>query len=234
MRVLAIIPARSGSKGVPGKNWRVFDGKPLISYTIESALKSELISEIVVSSNADEVINLVSDLSEIKLHKRSDLLSTDESPIAETILDILSQQEVMPEYLCLLQPTSPLRTSKQIDKAINLLQKSTFHNSLISMVRMDDIHPARMYRFDEEKNTVKPIIDFQKENRRQELSPVFFRNGAIYITRLSAFLKSHSFMADPILPYEMPYLSWLNIDHMRDAIIAEALIRNWKKDQELS
>lgn len=100
------------------------------------------------------------------------------------------------------------------------------------MVRMDDIHPARMYRFDEEKNEVKPIIDFQNENRRQELSPVFFRNGAIYITRLSAFLKSHSFMTDPILPYEMPYLSWLNIDNTRDAVIAEALIKNWKKDQE--
>jgi len=231
MSVLAIIPARYGSKGVPGKNWRVFDGKPLISYTIESALKSEFISEIVVSSNADEVINLVSDFSEIKLHKRSHLLSTDESPIADTVLDILSQQEVIPEYLCLLQPTSPLRTSKQIDKAIELLQKSTFHNSLISMVRMDDIHPARMYWFHEEKNEVKPIIDFQKESRRQELSPVFFRNGAIYITRLSAFLKSHSFMTDPILPYEMPYLSWLNIDHMRDALIADTLIKNWKKDQ---
>lgn len=231
MSVLAIIPARSGSKGVPGKNWMVLDGKPLISYAIESAQQSELITDIVVSSNAVEIINLVSNYRELKLHKRSGLLSTDESPIEDTILDILSQQEVMPEYLCLLQPTSPLRTGKQIDNAIEHLQKSNFHNSLISMVRMEDIHPARMYWFNKSNNEVRPIIDRQKEKRRQELDPVFFRNGALYITRLSAFLKSHSFMTDPILPFEMPYLSWLNIDHMRDAVIADALIRNWRNEE---
>ena len=92
MKVLAIIPARSGSKGIPGKNWKKFDGKPLIQYSIDSAIKSCYINEIIVSTDSSKIVEIISHNSLVKIHKRSKILSTDSSPVGDTILNVLSLQ----------------------------------------------------------------------------------------------------------------------------------------------
>lgn len=228
MKVLAVIPGRAGSKGVPGKNSKVFDGKPLISYAIEAALESKLITDIVVSSDGEEILRIASLYELVKLHNRRKDLATDSSPIGDTLVEIINQFEEHPEFIVLLQPTSPLRTGRQIDEAIGLLFTASNCNSVISVVRMDDVHPARMYWMENEIQPMKPIIQEFETARRQDIPAAFYRNGAIYVTRVSKFLETKSVMTSPSCGYEMSGQTWLNIDDKRDMVIAESLIKAWK------
>lgn len=230
MKVLAIIPARSGSKGIPGKNWKKFDGKPLIQYSIDSAIKSCYINEIIVSTDSSKIVEIISHNSLVKIHKRSKILSTDSSPVGDTILNVLSLQAKKPEFIILLQPTSPLRTGKQIDKALELLFHNHHLNSIISVIKMDDIHPARMYWQKHNDIVLDPILPKSETSMRQNIKPAFYRNGAIYIVRTEAFLKTKKLMCHPSGSFIMDNKYWLNIDDERDMIIAESLIKNWKSE----
>jgi len=225
MKVIAIIPARGGSKGVPGKNKKIIDGRSLIAYTINAALQSNLLSEIWVSSDDEDIIKIAGEYSTIKIHERSGALATDQSPVADTVKEIIRQTDC--DAVMLLQPTAPIRTGDDIDTAIGLLSASEETNSVISVVAMNDIHPARMYW--KKENHLAPILAEFEQARRQDIPPAYYRNGSIYLVRRDAFEKQHSLMVKPITPYIMP-LDWLlNIDEPRDMIIAEALIPAWKK-----
>ena len=225
MKVIAIIPARGGSKGVPGKNKKIIDGKPLISYTIEAALQSKLLSQTWVSSDDPEIINIARKHTGIQIHERDSLLATDQSPVADTVKEIIKQTDC--DAVMLLQPTAPIRTSENIDEAIMLLVAAGNTNSVISVVAMNDIHPARMYW--KKDDTLVSILPEFEQSRRQDIPPAYYRNGSIYLVRRNAFEQEHSLMIKPITPYIMP-LDWLlNIDEPRDMIIADALIPAWKK-----
>lgn len=228
MKVLAVIPGRAGSKGVPGKNSNILDGKPLICYSIEAALESKLITDIVVSSDGEDILNIAESYDSVYCHSRTSDLATDSSPIGDTLVEIINQFEERPEFIVLLQPTSPLRAGRQIDEAIGLLSKTPNCNSVISVIRMDDVHPARMYWIESQAQTLKPIIQEFETARRQDIPPAFYRNGAIYVTRVPQFLESRSVMTGPSCGYEMSGQTWLNIDDKRDVIIAEPLIKAWK------
>jgi len=225
MRTIAIIPARGGSKGVPGKNKQLIDGKPLIAYTIEAALESELLLQVWVSSDDPQIIDIAKQYPKVLIHERDGALATDQSPVADTVKEIIKMADC--DAVMLLQPTAPIRTSKNIDEAIGLLQQSAEINSVISVVAMNDIHPARMYWKKDE--TLVSILSEFEQARRQDIPPAYYRNGSIYLVRRSAFEQAHSLMIKPIVPYIMP-LDWLlNIDEPRDMIIAAALIPAWKK-----
>ena len=225
MKTSAIIPARGGSKGVPGKNKKPVDGKPLISYTIEAALQSQLLSQVWVSSDDPEIIELAKKYPAVQIHNRNESLATDQSPVADTVKEIIKQTDC--DAVMLLQPTAPIRTGKNIDEAIGLLDASATMNSVISVVAMNDIHPARMYW--NKEDILSSILPEFEQARRQDIPPAYYRNGSIYLVRRTAFEQQHSLMIKPIMPYIMP-LDWLlNIDEPRDMIIAEALIPAWKK-----
>ncbi len=225
MKIIAIIPARGGSKGVPGKNKKHVDGKPLISYSIETALQSKQLAGIWVSSDDPEILQLAGSFPGILLHQREEAIAGDNSPVAETVNAIIRQSGC--DAIMLLQPTAPIRTSENIDEAIRLLDTNKQINSVISVVAMNDIHPARMY-WKENGQLISILPEFELV-RRQEIPPAYYRNGSIYLVRREAFEKEQSLMVKPTLPYEMP-LNWLlNIDEPRDMIIAEALIPAWKK-----
>jgi CMP-N,N'-diacetyllegionaminic acid synthase len=224
MKIIAIIPARGGSKGVPGKNKMPVDGKPLITYSIDAALQSKLLAEIWVSSNDPEVLQLAGGFPEVKIHEREEAIAGDNSPVADTVDAIIKQSGC--DAIMLLQPTAPIRTSENIDEAIRLLEANNHINSVISVVAMNDIHPARMY-WKDNGQLISILPEFELV-RRQDIPPAYYRNGSIYLVRREAFEMQHSLMVKPTLPYEMP-LNWLlNIDESRDMIIAEALIPAWK------
>lgn len=229
MKVLAIIPARKGSKGVPGKNKAQILGKPLITYTIEAARKSELITDICVSTDDEFIHELTNNYRDIKLHKRDESLASDKSPIVDTVVEILNWIGSEYDAIMVLQPTSPLRTSNNIDESIKLLESQEKTNCVISVCEMQDVHPARMYWLDGgHLNSILP--EFQTV-RRQEIPSAYYRNGSIYIVRAESFLKKNSFMIPPITPYVMP-TSWLvNIDEPHDLIIAEALMDKFMKGE---
>lgn len=235
MKIFSIIPARGGSKGIPGKNIKNILGKPLICYSIEAALESKEIGKIIVSSDSEDILEIAQSYSEIILHKRPVDLATDNSPVTLTVQNILDQYqdqlliEKNHDAVMLLQPTAPIRTGSQIDDAINLFRENSRFNSLISVCEMDDVHPARMYW--KEQNQIVPILKEYEETRRQEIPTVWFRNGSIYLTRIKTFQENKSLMAKPTMGFPMPASQLLNLDDTRDLVIAEALIKAWKNGQ---
>ncbi len=231
MKVVGIIPARGGSKGIPGKNIKKILGKPLLCYTIEAALSSKMIDKIYVSSDYDEILEVANEYKGIDLHKRAKTLATDTSSVTETIFDIINKTKERFDIIALLQPTSPIRTGKQIDEAILLLKENDTANSIVSVVGMDDTHPARMYW--KVGGILQPIMPDLENKRRQDIPVAYYRNGSIYAVKSEAFLREGTIMAKPMLSYEMPISQLLNIDIPRDVIAAEALINAWQNGELL-
>jgi CMP-N,N'-diacetyllegionaminic acid synthase len=226
---LIIIPARGGSKGVPGKNSMEFDGKPLITYSIECALELKNDFHIVVSSDDSEIQAIARSFTEVIIHERSAEIAKDDSPITETITAILMDFEaknINPDKTVILQPTSPIRTKEQVMSCIEILDKKTDLNCVISVVSMDDIHPARMYWQTSEFEMQSILPEFE-QTRRQEIPPALYRNGSIYAFRTSEYKIQKKVMMHPAAPLIMP-LNWLlNIDSPRDVLIAKAILPAW-------
>lgn len=230
MKILAIIPARGGSKGVKDKNIRLVDSKPLIQYTIDAALESTLLYKVVVDTDSERIAKVANCNNNIEVLMRPAELAQDESdivPVALRILNYFTDQKEAFDVLVLLQPTSPIKTGKQIDEAIQLLLADSITEATISVVSMEDIHPARMYYLNEQ-NQLIPLNKDLETKRRQELEPVYYRNGCIYAIKTKALLEQKTFMPLNKKAYIMPS-EWLaNIDDERDLIIAEALVKAWK------
>ena len=222
MRVLGIIPARKGSKGLPGKNTKLLDGIPLIEYTISSALSSSELSGLVVSSD-DEIVISLSAQRKVRAIARPSSLSGDSVPMIDVLLHTLSVIEENYDAVMVLQPTSPLRASNDIDSSINLFKNSRA-SSLVSVYKVDDHHPARMYKLVDGK--LSTLDSELKAVNRQELPDIYHRNGAIYISKIDSMIKSHSILCNHPTPYVMPIEKSVNIDNNLDFRVAEILIKD--------
>lgn len=225
MRTLGIIPARAGSKGVPQKNIRVVGGYPLIYYSIWAARLSHLLSYFVVSTD-DEKIAAIAEKYNAKVIMRPPELATDECPLVPVIQHSLKNIEKQTKeefkYIVVLQPTSPLRTSEDIDNSIDLLRKKRA-DSVISVYQVTDNHPARMYKI-----VRKRLVPYEKEPHerlRQSLPKVYHRNGAIYACRRSLIKEWGILIGARPCPYVMPKVRSINIDDELDLIIADVLIQ---------
>jgi len=228
MRVLAIIPARKGSKGVPGKNIQPIAGKPLIGYTIETAVQCNALTNIVISTD-DEAIWAYAANYNVTMHKRDASLATDASPVVLTVVEVIrfAEQQFDTQYdaVMILQPTAPLRETWHITEAIQRLEDNPAVDCLISVVKAGDLHPARMYNID----GTGIMHSLQPENEhvnRQQLPPVFLRNGSIYLTRRNALLQQQKIMLSPALAYVMDAKYHLNIDEPKDMLLAKAIVEN--------
>ena len=228
MRVLGIIPARGGSKGVPGKNILEFDGKPLIAYAVETGQESKLLSELVVSTE-DEEISRVSGKYNCRVIKRPEEFASDTSNVVETALDLLQKLEAENNFfdaVLLLQPTAPLRTAKDVDNAIEILETGET-DAVISMISVGDNHPARMYRIDG-REAKSEMPEFET-TRRQDLPKRYIRNGCIYLVKTERLRKEKTFMPESKAAYIMDAEWAVNIDTEIDVLILNALIRKWNK-----
>lgn len=230
MKVLAIIPARKKSKGITGKNIRIIDGRPLICYTIDAALASTKLSNIWVSSDDDDILRAAT-APGIRLHKRANKIARDISPVWETVEVVLEkateESGINYDAIMLLQSTAPIRTGKDIDNAIEEMEKHPDANSIISVCAMDDVHPARMYTLSD--TGLQSYVPAYEQMRRQDIPPAYYRNGSIYLVHTKAFQEHKSLMVKPSYPYIMFAKQLLNLDNLRDLLIAEALIPAWKK-----
>tara|TARA_Y100000588_G_C14224886_1_gene912684 strand:+ start:666 stop:1358 length:693 start_codon:yes stop_codon:yes gene_type:complete len=226
-KILAIIPARANSKGVPGKNKMKLNGISLVDHAFNVANASKYIDDIVITTDDVDIINSFKNKN-VKINKRKKSLSTDDSPIVDTINYIINDYDDEYDFLLLLQPTSPIRSTNDLDKCILKLLNSPEINSIISVCRMDDVHPGRMYWL-LENSTIESVLDKYEESRRQDNKPVYFRNGSIYLTRTKSFKKNNSMMEQPIHPYIMDSEFLLNIDSHRDKLIAEKIFNYWLK-----
>ena len=221
---LAIITARGGSKGIPGKNIKEVLGKPLIAYTLEAALNCPLISECYVTTDDDAIRN-TSIKYGAEVLDRPPELATDTALSQDAVsnaLDQLKQRGVVPSVFVLLQPTSPLRTAKHLQECLELFFSSGA--DCTSSVTEAEHHPLKMLIEDEGRMT--PLKDVRSlELPRQVLPRAYRINGAIYVIRTDLFLETNCFFTEPYTPYIMSSEDSLDIDSEDDLVLMETILK---------
>ncbi len=222
MKILAIIPARGGSKGVKRKNIRSVGGLPLISYSIKAARESKLLTNFIVSTEDIEIAD-ISKKFEAEVILRPPEIAEDKTPMLDVIKHVFSVLEKSNQTFdagMILQPTAPLRTAADVDESIRIF-KNKDCESLVSVYQVSDCHPARMYRI--ENGLLSPLEKEAPARLRQDLPPVYHRNGAIYIFSKS-LLQRDKIISDHPLPYIMPREKSINIDDEIDLEFANFIL----------
>lgn len=220
---LAIIPARGGSKRLPKKNILDLHGKPLILWTIESALKSKYIDKVVVSSDDKKILE-ISQKYAANTIKRPNKLANGTSSTFDAIKHTIDNVEKF-DYIILLQPTSPLRNEKHIDEAIELLIKKDAE-AIISVCEMDH-SPLWSNTLANDMNMIGFLRDEVLNKRSQDL-PIYYRlNGAIYICKTDRLLSEKTFfLKENIYAYNMDRECSVDIDTKLDFQIAQTILEN--------
>jgi CMP-N,N'-diacetyllegionaminic acid synthase len=214
--ILAIIPARGGSKRILHKNIKPLHGKPLIQYTIEAVEKS-IVDDFVVSTEDKKIGSIVGELG-VRVVARPKKLAKDWARSIDVVLDVLRNEN--PDIVICLQPTSPLRTAQDIDNAIGLFKKGGCE-SVISVCEAGRNHT---WLLKTSGRYLTPALG-HKYFKSQTLPRMFVPNGAIYISTPTILRKYKSFYTSKILPYVMPPERSVDIDNQVDFGVAEALIR---------
>lgn len=228
-RILAVIPARGGSKGIPHKNIINFCGKPLISYTIEAALGSKYIDYVIVSTDDEEIAKVSIECGAEVPFMRPVELATDTSKTIDSVIYTIRMLRTLGKSfnaLVLLQPTQPLRTSKDVDEAIEKYEKNG-KMPLVSVSEVDD-HPILTRTI--EKNKLFPLLNVSSTCRRQDMPPFYKVNGCIYINEINE-LNENTSLNDNIVPYLMSKSHSVDIDGKLDLVIAEYYLHQRGSDR---
>lgn len=225
--VLAIIPARAGSKGVPGKNKRMFCGKPLIYWTIDTALKSKAIDKIVVTTDDVDILKdqYIKENVDFVI-ERPKSISGDSANANEYILHVLDTLEraLVVKHICILQPTSPLRLSSDIDELYSNVKSSNLECGVTVVDVPHNFSPQSLMI---EKLDYIEKCDLTSEvTLRQNKEQFIARNGAaVYICKVNHFRKHTSIFDKKMASYKMPMLRSIDIDTQEDFILAELIMK---------
>jgi len=212
-KILSIIPARAGSKGLPRKNIIDFAGKPLIAWTIEASINSKYITKTIVSSDSYEILEIAKDYG-ANIIKRPLDLATDTASSESVVAHALENIDEDFNFVVLLQPTSPLRDNEDIDNSF----KKLFRENVTALISVCETDNKILKAFTENEqgyiegisNNIYPFM------RRQDLPRTYLSNGAIYIVKVSEFIKNHSFYTDRTISYVMSTDRSLDIDKKED------------------
>jgi CMP-N,N'-diacetyllegionaminic acid synthase len=219
-RVLAVIPARGGSKGVPGKNIRKVGGKPLIAWTIEAAQAARHVDRTILSSDDAAIIREARQFGCEVPFVREARLADDKTPTMEVVLDAIERCPGF-AWVVLLQPTSPLRTGRDIDQAIELcIERKAPSCVSVSLARES---PYWMYSLGSD-GRLNPLLPQRMPTRRQELPAVYALNGAIYLARSDWLQREKRFVAEETVAYEMPLARSLDIDTESDFVQLQSIL----------
>jgi CMP-N-acetylneuraminic acid synthetase len=225
-KILAIISARGGSKGLPGKNIRPLAGKPLIAWTIEAARESKHIDRVVVSTDDSEIAEVAREWgAEVPFIRPAELAADDTpgiQPVIHAIKHLEEKEGYRPNITVLLQPTSPLRPAKDIDTVLGRIVDENIY-IMISVVEVKK-HPYWTMQL--ENGRLRPFIEAGLEfTSRQELPALYLPNGAIYTARTMHLLEKESFITEDTYAHIMDWESSIDIDDEYDFIVAECLLR---------
>ena len=224
-RVLALVPARGGSKRIPNKNIIEFCGSPLINMTLKCSLNSEYIDEIVVSTD-NKKISEVANKFDVEVIQRPNNISGDHSPTIDTILHVLEYKNNGFEIIVLLQPTSPLRTANDIDRALEYHQDKN-SQSVISVCETEH-NIQHINVLPESKNMKNFINENDVKTRTQDLTKHYRLNGALYIADIPSIKKNKTFfMGENTYAYIMDKINSIDIDDQYDLKVAEFLFKNY-------
>ena len=221
-KILSIIPARGGSKGIPKKNLVKINKKPLLFYTVNASLNSKLINKTIVSSDNEKILQYAKKLG-TEIIKRPKKFASDtaqqESVINHVLKNLEKNEKYIPDIIVLLQNTSPLRTSKHIDESL----KQFFSEECDSMLSVYNTHKL----FWKIKNGKSISISYNplKRPRRQEMKGEFVENGSIFITTLRAFQKSNCRISGKIGLYIMEEKDSIDIDNKFDLFLTSQILK---------
>jgi N-acylneuraminate cytidylyltransferase/CMP-N,N'-diacetyllegionaminic acid synthase len=230
-KVLALIPARKTSKGLLNKNIKNLLGKPLFSWPLEAAKKSKYIDRCIVSTDDERIYKFAKKINADVPFKRPKKYSTDNTKSISVIkhaLSYLKKNGQTFDYLILLEPTSPLTTSKDIDNALKKLdQNRSIADSIVGVSEIINTHPDYCVKMNNH-NLLTPF-NSSKFNfvRRQKLSKIFFFDGSLYISEINTLMKKKSFYHSRTLGFTFPKWKSLEIDDLVDFFCVEAILNNY-------
>lgn len=219
MRHIAIVPARAGSKGVPGKNLKAIGGKTLTHRAIESALSAKIFEQVILTT--DIPLLLEEEPEGWTIHPRPERLAQDTTPMAEVVLDALKPSVPDDTLVWLLQPTSPFREPEHFHEIVDIFRVQS-PGSVIAITQVGDSHPSRHYKLSTYQDLVPLFPKFASFDNRQALKPVYERNGMYYVTSARAFREKKTFFVPKCKPYVMDRLHSFNINDELDFKMAQA------------
>ena len=220
MNILGFIPARGGSKTIPLKNLHKIFNKPLIQYTIESALQSKIFYKIIVSSDHDKILNFARKFKKISILKRPKKISNDTAStdlaLEHAINKLIKNKEVLPEYICIIEPTAPLRSAESLLKLKYFLKKKKI-NSLITVNSLDHI-PGKI------NGDKFHFLEFNRLSR-QLRKKYYIETGTFYLVSYKYFMKFKTIVSKKPYFFEVPKIESIDINDREDLKFAEALIK---------
>lgn len=220
--MLGLITARGGSKGVPGKNVRVVGGKPLIAWTIESALACKTLDRLILSSDDEAIMQVALERGCEVPFKRVARLATDEATSIDVVIDALQRCPGY-DWIVLLQPTSPLRQPGDIDEAMRCCL-ALGAPACVSVCAAEQ-SPYWMFNL-RNGDRLHPLLPSPEAARRQELPPAYVLNGAVYVARTTWLMNTRSFFGPDTVAYVMPVERSIDIDTETDLSRLATLIGN--------
>ena len=217
-KILAIIPARGGSKGVKDKNIRLINKKPAIYWPFISAKKTKLIDEIIISSDSPKILKIAKKLKIKVPFIRPKKYATDNSSsysVVKHAIKFYEKQKIFFDYIILLEPSSPFTDSNDIKKALKkLIINSKKYDSLVSVAFSSKYHPQ--YFFKKKNNYIMPINKKVNNLRRQKLDKLYFIDGSLYVSKIKSYLKNKGFISKKTTFLEMPKFKSFEIDDLLD------------------
>jgi len=225
-RILAIIPARGGSKGLPGKNIRNLCGKPLIAWSIEHAQKSELVDEIFISTDSAEIAAVAEKYGAAVPELRPAEYAVDTAPSSAFIvytLEKLKKEGKEFDYFILLEPTSPLRDPEDVDNSLKMLIDKG-EETIVGVCESEASNPSFLNIINPD-GTIAPYSGGFTTKRRQEIEPVYFHEGSVYASSVEAYLRTKAFYHEHTLPYIVPKWKSYEVDDIVDFTVIEAIMK---------
>lgn len=221
--VLAIIPARGGSKGIPNKNLKMLAGRPLVAHSVISAKQANCVSKVVVSTDDEKIVQVALDYG-AEVVRRPAEISRDNSPSEEALVHVLDvlrlEEDYSPDIVVFLQPTSPLRGKDDIDNAVDVLLAEQADSAFSSYAE----HFSGRWRMDTSRRMVPVNYQSDARPRRQAYPVEFVENGSIYVFLPSLLKQSSSRLGGRVVTYEMPVLRSVQIDTLDDLETMEILM----------
>lgn len=231
MKKLALIPARGGSKRLPGKNYKILGDKPLVAYPIEAAINSGCFDKIVLSTDSDEIAEIGGKYPEVSVEKRDEELASDSATIRQVALDLMERYDINNEHydiITIMLPTAPFVKSGDIVKGLDLISSEDDLSGVISITEFD--FPPQKGSILSENNLLHPVWPnspfFTGKTRTQDQYQIYHENGCFFICKWKSLLTNKSYYIGKVKAYVMPRIQSVDIDNEIDFIYAQFLIDN--------
>ena len=230
-KILAIITARGGSKGLPGKNIKSLLGKPLIGWTIEQAKACKYIDEIFISTDSKEIADISEQFGVLVPSLRPPELALDTSSSMDVIMYTINTLKKKYDYIILLEPTSPLRKKDELNKIVEQIIDNIDADGLITLGEVHMEHPMIVKKINQDGKIIPYIPDLQKITQRQQADKAYFPYGVAYVIKTDVFIKKMTFYTENIIPYFIERWQNYEIDDIYDFFCIESIIK--EKGDEL-